>query len=440
MTHRPVAAALLPATEAALHRHLADVQAGSRQPSLVAAVVRDGSVVWSAGRGVETGGPPPGPDLQYRIGSVTKPVTAITVLQCRDEGLLDLDAAVGDYVPGAPFGNTSLRRLLAHTGGLPAEPAGPWWERHHDDDLADLFQRTADQARLDAQTGSLHYSNLGYALLGAAVAAVRAEPWADVVTRWVLRPLGMDRTSYAPQPPHAQGWSVHPHTGRLHPEPHSDTGRMAPAGQLWSTSADLARLAGLWTGGESEVLSPASVREMTTGQSAQPGDMTGAYGLGLRVEPAGSGVRVGHSGSMPGFLAGLAAEPGSGLAAVALSNGTAGGTPVLPARLLDQVLADEPAPAPVWRPEPVVEGADELLGPWYWGNTPFSLVVRGGRLRLEGPSPARSSRFVRMSADRWRGLDAYFADETLTVLRDPDGRVQRLELASYLLTRTPQPG
>ncbi len=440
MTDRWAGGSLLPATEAALLRHLADVQACSRQPSLVAAVVRDGAVVWAAVRGTETGGPSPGPDLQYRIGSVTKPVTAVTVLQCRDEGVLDLDAGVGDYVPGAPFGDTSLRRLLAHSGGLPAEPAGPWWERHDDADLADLFQRTAAQTRLETQAGAMHYSNLGYALLGAAVAAVRGEPWADVVTRRVLRPLGMDRTSYAPEPPHAQGWSVHPHTGRLHPEPHTDTGRMAPAGQLWSTCTDLARLAGLWTGGETEVLSPTSVREMTTGRSAQPGDMTGAYGLGLRVEPAGSGVRVGHSGSMPGFLAGLAAEPATGLAAVALSNGTAGGTTTLPGRLLDQVLADEPAPTPVWRPEPVVEGADEVLGPWYWGNTPFSLVVRAGRLRLEGPNASRSSRFVAEGTDRWRGLDAYFADETLTLVRDSVGRVQRLELASYVLTRTPVQG
>ena len=417
---------------------LADVQANGRQPSMVAAVVRRGHVVWSSTRGEATGGIEPGTDLQYRIGSITKVLTAMAVLQCRDDGLLDLDEPVAAYVPDAPLGDTQLRRLLAHSGGLPAEPHGPWWERHNAGDLGPLFERTAQQRTVVPPGSQFHYSNLGYGVLGAAVAAVRASSWYDVVRQRLLEPLGMSRTSYLPSAPFAQGYSVHPHTGRLHREPHTDTGAMAPAGQLWSTAADLTRLAAFLITPNSSVLTPASLREMTTVQASTPGQAYGGYGLGLRVEAADGVSRVGHSGSMPGFLAGLVAEPATGLAAVAVANATAGATPRLPGTLVDHVRRCEPEPAPVWRPELVVDGADELVGNWFWGNTAVTLDVRSGSLRLD--HPGRSSRFQRVGVDRWRGLDSYYDGELLTVVRDDAGAVARLLLATFELTPTPTGG
>jgi len=201
---------LLPSTEAALQRRVAEVQASTRQPSLVAGVARDGRTAWWAARGTHTGSAPdsgPDPDTQYRIGSITKSVTAITVLQCRDDQLVDLDDPLSAYVAEAPFGATSLRRLLAHGGGLPAEPAGAWWERHDESELGHLFERTAQQPSVLPAGSRAHYSNLGYALLGAVVAAVRGEPWWEVARTRVLEPLGMSRTTFRSQPPHATGFS-----------------------------------------------------------------------------------------------------------------------------------------------------------------------------------------------------------------------------------------
>src|SRR5690606_14923977 len=83
---------LRPDTADALLRELAVVQAETQQPSLVAGVVRSGALVWTAARGRHAGDVDPGPDVQYRIGSITKTLTAIAVMQCRDEGLVELDA------------------------------------------------------------------------------------------------------------------------------------------------------------------------------------------------------------------------------------------------------------------------------------------------------------------------------------------------------------
>ena len=113
-------------TADALRRELALVQRRDRQPSVVAGVVRDGRLDWAEGRGGFDDGVDV-TDLQYRIGSLTKSFTAVLVMQCRADGRLDLDDPVGAHLPDSPWPDTSLRQLLAHAGGVPAEPQGPWW-------------------------------------------------------------------------------------------------------------------------------------------------------------------------------------------------------------------------------------------------------------------------------------------------------------------------
>ena len=175
-----------------------------------------------------------------------------------------------------------MRRLLAHAGGLPAEPEGPWWERNDGGDLDHLLAQLAGQALVVTPGAQHHYSNVGYALLGAAVERVRRRPWRDVLTERVLGPLGMGRTTYAPVPPHAQGWSVHPWSGRLHPEPHTDTGAMAPAGQLWSTVGDLARWAAFWLDPDRGCSPPTPSTRCGCRRRPTPGERGVVYGLGLR--------------------------------------------------------------------------------------------------------------------------------------------------------------
>src|SRR6201999_1865577 len=95
----------------------------------------------------------------------------------------------------------------------------------------------------------------GYALLGALVAAVRGRAWEDVLREEILEPLAMDRTSVHPASPHAGGWAVHPWADVMLPEPLQDVGLMAPAGQLWSSTADLCRFGTFLLEGDDRVLS-----------------------------------------------------------------------------------------------------------------------------------------------------------------------------------------
>ena len=121
-------AQLLPATGRTLLRRAAAAQADGRLPSLAVGVMRDGAPAWFAGRGTVDGMAPAG-DTQYRIGSLTKTFVAVAVLRLRDEGVLRLTDPLDQHLPTAAVGGLRIGELLAHTGGLASDSAGPWWER-----------------------------------------------------------------------------------------------------------------------------------------------------------------------------------------------------------------------------------------------------------------------------------------------------------------------
>lgn len=295
---------------------LAALQGAGRLPSVVAGVARDGEPVWtgcaSALPGVDVGS-------AYRIGSITKTLTAVLVLQLRDEGRLDLADPVGTFLPECGYPEATLRELLAHTGGLQSEPVGPWWERVDGGGVAELLAANDGSGRVAAAGELYHYSNLGFALLGEVVARLRGQTWWEAVQQRLLVPLAMGATSYHPPAVHAPGCSVDHFAHTLTAEPHTDTGAMAPAGQLWSTVGDLLRWADFLATGHPDVLAAATLAEMAA--SVTPAD---AYGLGLRVLRVGGRTMVGHTGSMPGFQATLFVDRGTREAVVALTNATTG--------------------------------------------------------------------------------------------------------------------
>ncbi|MDB1086221.1 serine hydrolase [Streptomyces sp. ACA25] len=442
MSERPPPLELLPATRRALHRSLAVAQARGRAPSVVAAVVRDGGPVWCEARGT-VDGEVPGADTQYRVGSITKTFVAVLVLRLCEEGLLAPGDRLEKHLPVPQGGGATVAQLLAHSAGLAAEARGPWWERTPGElrpELADLFEEGAQKHPAGRRH---HYSNPGYALLGALVEKLRGgEPWFGVLRREVLEPLGMTRTTLLPQAPHATGWAVHPYADVLQPEPAVDTGRMAPAGQLWSTAGDLCRFAAFLTVGDERVLGARSLAAMRTPAVApEVTDWESAYGLGMQVTRRGGRTLSGHSGSMPGFVAGLWTSPAEGVAGVAMANATSGlAAASLAAELVGLVADHEPAVPPAWAPMPDADPElVALAGPWYWGTLPHALRVRAGRELELGPltGGGRSSGFDPEPDGTWTGREGYFAGETLRVVRRDDGTVSHLDLCTFVFTREP---
>ncbi|MGW1001252.1 serine hydrolase domain-containing protein [Streptomyces sp. NPDC002520] len=434
---------LLPATRRALLHRIAVAQAEGRAPSLVAAVVRGGRAVWHGAR-TSVDGHGPDENVQYRIGSITKTFTAVLVLRLRDEGLLDLGDPLEKHLPGTGAGEATIAELLAHTAGLAAESPAPWWERTPGSLRPELSDVLGEQPLLHPAGRRHHYSNPGYTLLGALVEELRGAPWEEVLRAEILEPLGLHRTSAQPQAPHAGGWAVHPWADALLPEPLEDLGRMAPAGQLWSTTGDLARFAAFLAVGDDRVLSAESVAEMRTPAApAEAADvMDGAtYGLGMQIQRRAGRLLVGHSGSLPGFLANLTISVEDDVAAVVLANCTSG--PLLGALGADlvRIVADaEPRIPEPWRPLPEVDQAVlELAGQWYWGTHAFAVRVTADGLLALGPltGGGRRARFRSNGDGTWTGLEGYYAGELLQPVRRPDGSVSHLDLGSFVFTRQP---
>lgn len=434
---------LLPATRRALLHRIAVAQAEGRTPSLVAAVVRGGRAVWHGAR-TSVDGHGPDENVQYRIGSITKTFTAVLVLRLRDEGLLDLGDPLEKHLPGTGAGEATIAELLAHSAGLAAESPAPWWERTPGSLRPELADVLGEQPLLHPVGRRHHYSNPGYTLLGALVEKLRGAPWEDVLRREVLEPLGLDRTTGLPRAPHAGGWAVHPWADVMLAEPAEDLGRMAPAGQLWSTTGDLARFAAFLARGDDRVLSAETVREMRAPAApAEAADVLdgAAYGLGLQIQRWDGRLLVGHSGSLPGFLANLTISVEDDVAAVVLTNCTSGPLPAGVGADLVRIVAEaEPRIPEPWRPLPEVDPSVlELAGQWYWGTHAFALrLTADGGVSLEPLSGnGRRSRF-RVNADgTWTGLEGYYAGEPLRAVRRPDGTVSHLDLGSFVFTRQP---
>jgi CubicO group peptidase (beta-lactamase class C family) len=419
---------VLPTTARLLLARTARAQRDGRAPSLVAGVVRDGGLAWSAGRGEVA---EPHTDMQYRLGSISKPVTAIVVLRLRDEGLLHLDDPLDRHLPGTPLGDRTIGQLLSHVAGASAESPGGWWERTQGGSLGDLALG-ADDVVLGAGR-RFHYSNLGFGLLGELVATLRGTTWEDAVTAEVLAPLGMIRTTLRPVQPAAPGTAVHPWADVVLPEPEHHAGVMAAAGQLWATLDDLARFGAFLLGDTGDVLDPTTLEEMAVPAGVDDSAAGwSAYGLGLQVVRVDGRTLIGHGGSMPGFLAGVFVDRDEQIGAVSLANTTSGLDAVVFGLLAD-VRAAEPRVVEPWTPSPSPVALD-LLGVWFWGPSPYVLrAVSGGMLHL-GPLPGRmgrASRFAARDDGTWLGLDGYFAGETLRIAGD------HLDLDTFVFTRTP---
>lgn len=244
------------------------------------------------------------PEDRFRVGSITKTFVAAAVLQLWEEGALDLDAPLAVVLPDAPWADqVTPRQLLAHTAGYPdyvsdprflaglADPWDPW----------DLLALISDEELLYVPGEGYRYANTHYVLLGLAIEAVTGQPYHAVLRERFLDPLGLEDT-FLPSGEGDPGGMARGYLGDV--GAYDDvTDGMDPSapwasGEMVSDVDDLLRWGEALYGGE--VLSPASLREMTT-EVEVPGSGGTGYGLGCHIEEVLGAVTWGHSGSTQGY-------------------------------------------------------------------------------------------------------------------------------------------
>jgi CubicO group peptidase (beta-lactamase class C family) len=328
-----------------------DYRLDAHIPGLVYGVVEDGQLVHVAAFGVQdlTSQRPVTPDTLFRIASMTKAFTALTLLALRDAGKVQLDAPVERYVPELhtwkyPTQDSPrlrLRDLLAHAGGFVTDD--PWGDRQTplpEDDFTRLLQQGVPFAR--APDTAYEYSNLGYALIGRIVRNVSGRPFEETITHTLLQPLGMSSSGFvadaAPAARRALGYRWEDAAWR--PEPTLGPGAFGAMGGLQTSARDYARwvafLLSAWPPRDDPETGPvrrATVRELSQGLGfprfrARYGHDSGCrqavtYGMGLHVAlDCDLGMTLSHSGGYPGFGSHVLLLPDRGVGIFAFANRT----------------------------------------------------------------------------------------------------------------------
>jgi CubicO group peptidase (beta-lactamase class C family) len=420
-------------------------QQEKRLPSISAAVLRDGQLIWETAVGVADveAGREATPDTQYRIGSITKTFTAAAIMQLRDAGKLDLEDTLDRHVDGVAY-TPSIRRLLSHSSGLQRETHDESWLTLRFAPPEELLETLA-QAELVLPPGArFHYSNLAFALLGIVVERVSGVPYKDYVRERLFEPVGLTRVTFEPEPPAAKGYVAQPFADGVWDAVDVDTGAWASAGQLWGTAADISRWGAFLAAPDESVLAKASAEEMRTVQAISDHERwLSGYGLGLGLYRDGERILAGHGGSMPGFIATLGFSAKEKVVVAALTNESEADLGDLGVSLLGTTVDEWPVAPETWRiGEPPPADVVPLLGIWFMEASRIMFRWREGKFeaRFDGVSEWQPpSVFEQESADRWRTVSGLEHGEALRIVREEDGSVERLVWAGYPVTREPGP-
>ena len=319
-------------------------------PGAAWGIVVDGELAHSGSTGFRdiAAKAPVDADTVFRIASMTKSFTAMSILKLRDEGKLSLDDRAERYVPELkalkyPTSDSpriTVRHLLSHAEGFPED--NPWGDRQlarTEDELSRMIRGGIPFS--NAPGLAYEYSNYGFAILGRIVSSVSGQKYEDYVAANILRPLGMTSTtleaSKVPPDRLAHGYRWEDNQWKDEPLlPHGSFGSM---GGMLTSVRDLSRYVATYLsawpprdGPETAPITRASLREMQEVSRPAPATVTrtasggiqlnsGGYAYGLRVSQSCAFDHiVAHGGGLPGFGSVMQWLPDYGVGIVAFGN------------------------------------------------------------------------------------------------------------------------
>lgn len=317
-------AALPPAKLEAIERALSTEMSRRGIPGLSVAVALDGEIRLANGYGLadlENNVPAKATTL-YRLGSLSKTLTATAVMQLAEREKLDLEVPIQKYVPGFPEKPwpITVRQLLAHLGGIRNYSEGEFGSTKHYGSLSEALAIFKDDPLVHEPGTKFLYSTYGYNLLGAAVEGASGESFLDYLRKNVLEPAGMERTgpddAFAILPNRAQGYQRSA-SGDLANSAQADTSNKIPGGGLAGTGVDVARfLVALQNG---VLVKKETLARMLTRQAARDGKPSG-YGLGIFLADRRGVREAWHSGGQQRVSTVLYLQPDRRLVVVLLAN------------------------------------------------------------------------------------------------------------------------
>ena len=318
-----------------LDEKLTEILNVNKVAGMAVAVTDRKGIIYQKGFGVDNIERPQIPaeaDAHYKIASITKLMTGMTIMRLVEKNVLSLDMLVKDAVSwlklmqNEALDQMTLRHLLSHTSGLPKEytPDGPREESMLEDSLKKELA-VAEIKTLPCE-GVYLYSNLGIRLASYIAEQKTGERFSKLVYDYVLNPLDMNKTTFDLHKAATYPLSL-PHEdtvdGDLKVSHYiSENAVRLAAGGLYSNTSDLCKLArviingGVADSGE-RILSLESIKEMTKvhGCSAKE-----EYGLTMMIKKYKDRYLYGHYGSAPPYALSLLTDPESGYGVVTLMN------------------------------------------------------------------------------------------------------------------------
>lgn len=406
----------------------------------------------------------------FRIGSLSKLFTACLIMQLVDDGAVDLDAPIAEYVR---FGDgrsrnradaVSVHQLLSHTSGLGEVRScsdlfrpGLGLELKPQEPPPELTRYYRRFPRVDGVPGSRWaYANHGYGILGLVAETICAVPFTDAVRLRLLEPLGLRHTTIGRAPSVSADLATAYSAGRRgHRVVKGRDTALLPSGGGFSTIEDLGRFVGALASGGPPLVSPRALDAMLTHQFPPERDdrsraSEARMGLGFFLGTVASQPVAGHEGSWSGFVSSMLMAPGTGVGAVVMTNSE---TALGPSRLCEDIIRKRLGLADRC-PPPVTEHsqeAQELSGLYrlerglnlnarWWsafgGEATVSLV--DGALVVRAPSKVKAlRRGVRLAVADADDSDRFWVpkspiDIRLTFERDAAGRAVALCAVSRL--------
>lgn len=241
----------------------------------------------------------------YRVGSVTKLFTALMLMQLRDAGKLNLDDPIEKYLPEFKIKSrfpdarpATFRQVVAHYSGLPIEPpmAIEYENPEKFPPVEEQLKSLKDVEMIVPAMSRFAYSNLGYNIMGLALARVAKQPYTQYVDQRILKPLGMNQSGFAltesMKSHFAVGYRAARPDGTFEKSSYPEYGMAS--GMLYSNVDDMTRFMSLFfregPAGGKQVLGSYSLREMTIPVAVSTDLTKDAQGKPLELWRVGSGI------------------------------------------------------------------------------------------------------------------------------------------------------
>ena len=314
---------------AQIEKAASSFMAANSVPGISVAVVQDGELVWSAGFGMADleNFVPATPFTLFRLGSISKPVTATAILQLSERGKLDLDAELQKYCPAFPKKEWPIttRELLGHLGGIRHyNPDGmgdiPDDSAKHFASMEESLQIFASDPLVAKPGTKFHYSTYGYTVLGCVLEGAASEKYVDYVKEKVFEPAGMAETqadNFFAVVQHRTRWYHKDKSGVVQNAGVLDSSYKIPGGGLISSADDMARFEiAIMT---NKLLKPTTRDLMWTPQKAADGSQNG-YALGWGTQKKYGLALVEHTGGQQGTSTSIILVPERRAGIVVLAN------------------------------------------------------------------------------------------------------------------------